>query len=177
MSYEKTVSKAVAVFSKDWVIFAASTLVVLALGCLTLGLLLGPLMAGLGAMFLKAKKGKKPLFNDLFKFNGKFIGMAVMGLLIFICVCFGFVFLVLPGLLLATLWMYSMFAMAFDNKGIIASMKKSWGMVSKKGLWQHLVILIAIGILNSVGGALVIGTLITMPVSLGFLAMLYEENK
>ena len=177
MSYEKIVTKAVAVFSKDWVIYAVSTLIVFALGILTLGLLFGPMMAGLGAMFLKAKKGKKPLFNDLFKFNGKFIGMAVMGLLICLLVCIGCVFLVLPGLLLATLWMYSMFAMAYDNKGIIASMKKSWAIVSKKGLWQHLVILIAIGILNSLGGALVVGTLITLPVTTGFLAMLYEENK
>jgi hypothetical protein len=177
MNYEKTVNKTIDIYKENWVILAVSTLVVLALGCLTLGLLFGPLLSGLGAMFLKAKKGKKPVFDDLFQFNGKFLGMAVMGLLVCIGVFFGCVFLVLPGLLLATLWMYSMFAMAYDNKGITGSMKTSWDIVIKNGLWQQLVILLAIGVLNSIGGAFVVGTLITMPLSTGFLAMLYDENK
>jgi hypothetical protein len=176
MNYEKLVKKSVDFYLKNWVILAVSTLVALALGCLTLGLLLGPLFAGLGAMFIKPK-AKKPVFDDLFKFNGKFLAMAVMGLLIIILVSIGCVFLLLPGLLLATLWMYAFYAMAFDDKGIIDSMKTSWKIVMKKGLWQHLVILVALGILNSVGAAIVIGIFVTFPLTAGFLAMLYEENK
>jgi hypothetical protein len=176
MNYEKLVKKSVDFYAKNWVVLAVSTLVVFALGCLTLGLLFGPLFAGLGAMFIKSK-GKKPVFDDLFKFNGKFLAMAVMGLLIMILVSIGCVFLVLPGLLLATLWMYAFYAMAFDGKGITDSMKTSWKIVMKKGLWQHLVILIAMGMLNSIGGAVAIGIFVTFPLTAGFLAMLYEENK
>ena len=177
MNYEKAVNKAVDVYKENWVIFAVSTLVVFALGMLTLGLLFGPLMAGLASMFLKAKEGKKPVFNDLFRYNSKFIGMAIMGLLIGILVCLGLALLILPGLLLMTLWMYSIYAMAFGDKGIIDSMRSSWNMVIKNSIWQHLVILLAIGILNSIGGAIVVGTLITLPLTLGFLAMMYEGNK
>jgi hypothetical protein len=177
MNYEKTVKQAVNIYAKDWVIFSVSTLVVFALGMLTLGFLFGPLTASLGAMFLKAKSKKKPVFDDLFRFNGKFLGMAIMGLLVCLGVLFGFIFLILPGLLLSTLWMYSMYAMALDNKGIIGSMKTSWDFVIKNGLWQQLVVLLAIGILNSIGGAVVVGTLITFPITTGFLAMLYKENK
>jgi hypothetical protein len=177
MNYEKNVKKAVDVFAKNWVILSVSTLVVLALGCLTLGLLFGPLMAGQAAMFLKAKSGKKPVFNDLFQFNGKFVGMAIMGLLTGLGVILGCFFLFLPGLLLATLWMYSLYAMAFDDEGITESMKTSWAMVMKHGIWQQLVVLLGIGIFNSLGGAIVVGTLVTIPLSMGFLAMLYEENK
>jgi hypothetical protein len=177
MNYEKTVNQAIDVYKKNWVILAVSTLVVFALGCITLGLLFGPLMAGLGAMFLKAKKGRKPVFDDLFQFNGKFVGLAVMGLLAFLGIMLGCVLLVLPGLLLATLWMYSIFAMAYDNKGIIESMKTSWAIVSKNGIWQQLVVLLAIGLLNSIGAAFVVGSLITFPLSTGFLAILYDENK
>ncbi len=176
MHYEKLVKQAVDFYAKNWVILAVSTLVVFALGCITLGLLFGPLMAGLGAMFVKSK-GKKPAFDDLFQFNGKFLVMAIMGLLIGVLVSIGCVFLIVPGLLLATLWMYSIFAMAFDNKGIIDSMKTSWAIVMKKGLWQHLVILLAVGIFNSIGAAIVIGTFVTFPLTAGFMAMLYEENK
>jgi hypothetical protein len=177
MNYEKTVNQAIDVYRENWVILAVSTLVVFALGCITLGLLFGPLISGLGAMFIKAKKGKKPVFDDLFQFNGRFIGMAVMGLLSCLGVFVGLVFLILPGLLLATLWMYSIFAMAYGGKGIIGSMKASWAIVVKNGLWQQLVVLLAISVLNSIGGAFVVGTLITVPLSTGFLALLYEENK
>jgi hypothetical protein len=175
MKFEKTVNQAVDVYVKNWVIFSVSTLVVFALGFLTLGLLFGPMMASLGLMFLKAKT-KKPVFDDLFKFNSKFIPMAIMGLLICLGVFFGFVFLILPGLLLATLWMYSIYAMAFDNKGITASMKTSWDLVMKNGIWQQLVVLLAIGILNSIGGSVVVGALVTFPLTTGFLAMLYDSN-
>lgn len=177
MKYEKTVKQTVGIFIKNWVVLSVSTLVVIALGCLTLGLLFGPLMAGQAGMFIKAKNGKKPVFDDLFKFNSKFIPMAVMGLMAGIGIMFGTIFLILPGLLLAALWMYSLYAMAFDNMGIFASMKKSWDMVMKNGIWQQLVILLCICVLQSIGGAIVIGTLVTFPLSMGFLAMLYEENK
>lgn len=177
MNYEKAIYKAIDVYKENWVILTVSTLVVFALGMLTLGLLFGPLMAGLASMFLKSKSGQKPVFDDLFRFNGKFILMALMGILIATLVSIGMLLLILPGVLLATLWMYSIFAMAFDNKGIIDAMKTSWNFVVKNGLWQHVVILLAIGILNSIGCTIVVGTLITIPLSLGFLALLYNENK
>lgn len=177
MNYEKAVNKSIDVFKEHWVVLVVGTLVVFALGCITLGLLFGPLSAGLGSMFLKAKAGKKPVFNDLFQYNSKFILMAIMGLIVGIAVCFGLVLLIVPGILLATLWMYAIYAMAYDNKGIGDSMKSSWDMVMKTGMWQHVVILLAIGIFNSIGGAVVVGTLITFPLSIGFLAMVYEDNK
>jgi len=177
MNYEKTVNKAVEIYKENWVILAVSTLVVFALAILTLGLLFGPLMAGLASMFIKAKAGKKPVFNDLFVFNSRFVAMAVMNLIIGILVFLGCIFLVIPGILLATLWMYSIYAMAFDNKGITDSMRTSWAFVMKTGFWQNLVILLVIGILNSIGGAVMVGTLITIPLTLGFLAMTYMENK
>jgi hypothetical protein len=178
MEYEKNVKDAVEVFGREWIIFVISTLVVGALGCLTLGLLMGPLVAGLGAMFLKAKKGEKPVFNDLFQFNGKFIGMAVMGLLVGLGVMLGTILLILPGLLLATMWMYSLYAMAYDGKGISESMKASWEMVKKAGVWQQLVVLLAIGLFNSIGAAFFgIGTLVTLPLSIGFLAISYGQLK
>lgn len=177
MNYEKTAGKSVEVFKENWVVFVVGTLVVFALGFITLGLLFGPLTAGLGAMVLKAKSGKKPVLKDLFQFNSKFFFMAIMGLLIGIAVCFGLILLIVPGLLLASLLMYSIYAMAYDNKGIGGSMKSSWQMVMKTGLWQHVVILLAIGIFNSIGGAVIVGTLITFPLSIGFLAMVYDNNK
>lgn len=177
MNYEKSVHKAIDIYKENWIILSVSTLVVFALGMLTLGLLFGPLVAGLGLMFKKAKSGEKPSFDNLFQFIGKFIMMALMGILIGILIFLGSIILVLPGLLLATLWMYSIFAMAFDNKGIIGAMKTSWNFVIKNGLWQNLIILLAIGILNCIGGAIVVGTLITIPLTFGFLTLIYDENK
>lgn len=177
MHYEKTANKVIDVFKTHWVVLVTGTLVVFALGFITLGLLFGPLAAGLGSMFIKAKAGKKPVFNDLFQFNSKFIPMAIMGLLIGIAVSFGLALLILPGLLLAALWMYSIYAMAYDGKSIGESMKASWQMVLKTGLWQHVVILLVIGALNSIGGAIVAGILVTFPLSIGFLALTYEDNK
>jgi len=177
MKYETVVNQTVEAFKKDWVVFSVSTLIVIAVSILTLGLLAAPMYAGLGAMFVKSKKGKKPSFNDLFTYSGKFFFMLIMAILIAIPVFIGSLLLIIPGLILATFWMYSIFAMAFDNKGVIASMKESWNFVAKTGLWQNLLILIVLAIFQSIGSAVIIGTLVTFPMAAGFMALLYEENK
>ncbi len=177
MNYEKAVNQTVEAFKKDWIIFSVSTIIVLAVSIVTLGLLAAPMYAGLGSMFVNSTKGRKPVFNDLFIYSGKFFFMLVMGFLIAVPVIIGCFLLVIPGLILATFWMYSIYAMAFDNKGIIESMKTSWNFVAKNGLWQNLLVLIAVGVFQWLGGAIFIGILVTVPMSAGFLGILYEENK
>ena len=176
MNFEKNVRRAADVFAKDWAFFITAGVIVCVLGTFTLGILMFPLAVGLGAAFLKAEKGRKPEYKDLFIYIHIWFKMAVMVLLILILVSFGFGLLVIPGLLLSALWLYSGFAMAMGKNGIIDSMKASWKIVSKKGLWEHVLMLFVLGFINTAASAFVFGLLITLPLTTGFLAMSFTEK-
>lgn len=80
----------------------------------------------MGYVFLKLKNKEVTDFKDVFAYINKFLPLFLQGLIIGLTVGFGLILLVIPGLLVATLFIYAPFYLAYENKGIIESLKLSY---------------------------------------------------
>lgn len=121
------------------------------------------------------RKGTKPNFNLLWDFEGfaqVALFLVVGGALIFI----GFMLFIIPGVILSVIWLYAIYFIVDQNMGFWDAMKASKEIVSKTGFMNHLVVFIIICVLNALGSALAgLGTILTAPFSLVFLATAYIQ--
>jgi uncharacterized membrane protein len=88
----------------------------------------------------------------------------------------GFVLLVIPGVYFTIRLMFTNFAFIDRKEGVKESMRFSWHMVRKDVFWTALLCFVIATILIMLGIALVgVGILVTYPVTLIFLALLYRK--
>ncbi|HDQ26808.1 MAG TPA: hypothetical protein ENN43_08710 [bacterium] len=169
--------KVVKMYLKEPVAVIVGALVALVLTVVTFGLLAPVMFLGLAEFFRKIEKGEKPVINDLFIHLNKFIFLAVIGLISGATIFLGMVLLIIPAFLAAALWIYAPFYHAYEGKGIIDSLKMSAKTAISKNYLGHVVLILALGLVNAVGSALWIGTLFTFPVTAGFVYYLYMQNR
>ena len=144
-------------FKGGWRVFAADIvplllggLITLVLSVVTLGIMAGPLFAGLYKMAVgRVRDGKPAEISDLFdcldRFGAFFAAALVLGLLI------GLASLtIVGGILLATVWMYVFPLMVDRGMGLGEAMKTSYHMVVDLGFWEHLAMVILLIALNAI---------------------------
>jgi hypothetical protein len=158
---------AIAVYKGNIFILVLSAFLLQVLSVLSVILLLLPLgflVGGYNLMMLNAMRSqeKKIELNDMFKMLSKFWPLCGLLFLQTIAVGFGFILLVIPGLILSTMWLFTFLMMVDKNTGVIASLKASWDMV-KKGFWINLALLIIYLALSVLPGQIpVIGLLLNL---------------
>ena len=129
-------------------------------------LLVGTLIdIGLVAVFLKAAQMPESVtFSDLWHPASYwyYLGAALLsGVLIAI----GFVLLIIPGLMLATMWFFVKYLVVDKNLTPVAAMKES-AMITKGHRWALLGFLVLIILINILGViCLVVGLLVSIPVT------------
>ncbi len=150
----KCFNEALEVYKKNILILVLATFLLQAISIFSLLVLAGVLSGGYFWMMLGAmrRENKKVELGDMFRLFNKFFPL--MGLLIIesVLVFLGFFLLVIPGILLATMWLYAFFIMIDRNEGVFSSLKGSWAMVRRKGLIANLLVCIIYLILAGVGG-------------------------
>ncbi|MFC1807212.1 hypothetical protein ACFL0T_02460 [Candidatus Omnitrophota bacterium] len=109
----------------------------------TLFIILGPLYGGYCLMMLNAmrKEDKRVELSDFLKIVPIFwplVGLFALQTLLIFCAAFA---LIIPALILATLWMYSILFMIDENIGVVDSMKASWNLVKECGFWINIALL------------------------------------
>ena len=159
------------VFTADIVPLLLGGLITLVLSVVTLGIMAGPLVAGLYKMAIgRVRDGKPAQISDLFdcldRFGSYFVAALVLGLLI------GLASLtIVGGILLATVWMYVFPLMVDRGMGLGEAMKTSYHMVVDHGFWEHLALVILLIALNGMAnGAL---GLLAMPFTIATVAAAY----
>jgi hypothetical protein len=162
-------------FFKDPWTFILAGFIGIVLSVVTLGILGPVMMLGLTEMFYKTRGGKKAVIDDLFIHMDKTLDLAILMFLVFLGVFFGCILLIIPGLILAALWMYAPYYMAFRNMGILDSLKASAFTVNKNGLMTGIVIMLVTTLINAIGGQVILGIFITFPLVCGFFGFLFEE--
>jgi len=165
------------IYVKNFFTILLSTLVVVFLGIITIGILYVPLLVGLQMLFVKAKRGEPIALADIFVPMKKFLAVSFATVWIAILCVIGFILLIVPGLCWSTWWMFALLFIVDKNLGIGAGMKASKDVVRKNNLWMHLLLLILSGIVAHLGTYVYgVGVLLTMPLGMGAIACAYADE-
>jgi len=127
-----------------------------------------PLAYGLTYMAVKGARGETVEIGDVFAgFKpDKFIQSWVLFLVIMIPIFIGFLLLVIPGIIIsivfAIIFLYALPLMVVKNAGAIDSLKESFEM-AKANPQDTIVLVVVAMVLNAIGSAIWIGTILTLP--------------
>jgi hypothetical protein len=151
-------------FKRAWGLFVKviaplliGALIAGALSILTVGILAGPLFAGLYGMFIgRVRDGRPARVGDVFAGLGRFWSYFAAALVLVVLIGLASLTIV-GGFLLATIWIYVFPLMVDRRMGLGEAMRTSKDMVMKAGFWEHLaLVLVGFVIVVVANGALAI---------------------
>lgn len=130
---------------------------------------------GLIKIFLKLVDGVKAEFAELWAYPQYFVNLLVSSILFGLIVGVGFILLIVPGIYLALRLQFYSYYVVDKNAGITDSLKMSWETTRGKvlDLFFFVLLLIALNILGAL--ALLVGLLVTIPVSFVAITLLYRK--
>jgi uncharacterized membrane protein len=122
-----------------------------------------------GMLSFEALKLHLPTVKQFFLLAVVIIGSAVI-------ILAGFILLVIPGVYFTIRLMFANFALVERKEGAIPAMRYSWHVVQKDIFWTSLLCFVVATILIILGIAVAgVGVLMTYPLALLFLALLYRK--
>lgn len=149
---------------------ALSIVVSLAFSALSLFLEIGFIK-----IVLKLVDGKKAEFQELWAYPQYFVNMVLSSIIYALILVGGFLLLIIPGIYLALRLQFYSFYVVDKNAGVTDSLKMSWNATKGKTLDIFVFMLLLIG-LNILGAlALLVGLLITIPVSFVAYTLFYRK--
>jgi uncharacterized membrane protein len=165
-------------FKGGWKVFAADIvpllvggLITAALSIVTLGILAGPLVAGLYKMAVgRIRDGKPAQISDVFDCMERFGAFFAAALVLVVLIGLASLTIV-GGILLATVWMYVFPLMVDRGMSLGEAMKTSYHMVVDQGFWEHLALVILLMALSAIADSWL--GLITVPFTIATLAAAY----
>lgn len=159
------------------IVFAVSALCskMGAFGSILFSAAAAPFYAGYGIVAFNLLSGKNLEFSDFFKGFNYFLPLFLAGLATGILVSLGFVLLVLPGIYLAVCYMFVTLLIIDNRMEFWDAMETSRKVVSKNWLAVFILAcaLFAVNLLGML--ALVVGLLVTVPVTACAAAVAYKE--
>jgi hypothetical protein len=156
-----TFRRAWGLFVKDLAPLLVGGVIAGVLSILTLGILAGPLFAGLYGMVIgRVRDGRQPQVGDIFAGMQRFWSYFAAAFVLVVLIGLASLTIV-GGFLLATIWIYVFPLMVDRGMGLGEAMSTSKDMVMKAGFWDHLaLILVGFVISAAVPGVL---TILTTP--------------
>jgi hypothetical protein len=144
--------------------------------CFTI-VLIPTVMGGLTRGVLRyVREGIEPEFDQLWCFDD-YLQILLLVVLGGIAIAIGLALLVIPGVVLMVWWMYALFFIVDRKMSFAEAMGASKRMVTETGFWNHLVVLIIMAVLNSLGSGLAgLGTLLTAPFGLVLVTNAYLSS-
>jgi hypothetical protein len=149
--------QAARLFVKDLAPLIIAALIAAALSVLTIGVLAGPLFAGLYGMVIgRVRDGRQPEVGDVFSGLGRFWSYFAAALVLVLLIGLASITIV-GGFVLATIWLYVFPLMVDRGLGLGQAMKESKDLVMGQGFWEHLALVVVLFVIVSVAnGALAI---------------------
>jgi uncharacterized membrane protein len=161
-------------FKKNALVFVLASLLATMVAAVSLGILAGPLFVGLIEVVRRAQRGESVQVSDVFGRFDSFVSSTLALILIGIAVCIGSLLLLAPGLLAALFSGFTLHAIAFERSTAADAIKRSFRVV-KDHFIQSIALFVLISLAHSVGGAVVLGLLLTIPLSIVVLTLAYER--
>ena len=164
--------QAARLFVKDLAPLLIAGLITGVLSVLTLGILAGPLFAGLYGMVIgRVRDGRQPQVGDVFDGLQRFWSYLAAALVLVVLIGLASITIV-GGFLLATIWLYVFPLMVDRGLGVGEAMKASKDLVLKSGFWEHLALVIVLFVVLSVANgmlAIIAAPFVVVAVTAGYL--------
>jgi uncharacterized membrane protein YvlD (DUF360 family) len=162
-------------FIADVVPFLVGTLIAGLLSVITLGILAGPLIAGLYNMAVRRiRDGRRAEIGDVFSCFDRF--WSYLWAAIVLVVLIGLASLtIVGGVLLATIWIYVFPFMVDRRMGLIDAMSASYHRVVDNGFWEHLALIVIFLAIGTVANGWV--GIITFPLTIAVIAGAYFASR
>jgi uncharacterized membrane protein len=161
-------------FEKNALVLVLAALLATMVTIVSLGILAGPLYVGLIEVVRRAQRGEPVQVGDVFSRFDSFVSSTLALILIGIAVCIGSLLLLAPGLLAALFSGFTLHAIAFERATAADAIKRSFHVV-KGHFLQSIALFVLISLAHSVGGAVVLGLLVTIPLSIVVLTLAYQR--
>jgi len=162
-------------FIKDVLPLVVATLLTLLLTAITLGVLGGPLLAGLYRMVLgRLQQDRTPEIGDVFYFE-RFGSFVLAFYALAILVSLGYMLLIVPGLYLSTIWFYVFPLMVAEELSLSEAMAESKRRVEEIGLGPHFGLVLILAVASAAAGTLTksLGLFVTCPFTIACSAIAY----
>ena len=129
-------------FTADIVPLLVGALIAGILSVITIGILAGPLAAGLYSMVIgRVRDGRRAQIGDVFSCMNRFWGFLWAAIVLVVLIALASLTIV-GGVLLATIWLY-VFPFMVDRKmGLTEAMTASYHQVVDNGFWEHLALIV-----------------------------------
>jgi hypothetical protein len=161
-------------FVKDIVPLIVGGLIASILGVVTLGILAGPLYGGLVKMIIRRIREKRPAeIGDVFSAMDQFGTLFITSLVLTILIILGLFLCIIPGILLATIWIYVFIFIVDKRMGMGEAMSASKDLVSRVGLGMHLVMILVFGVISGLLSLTYIGGIVVYPFILVVVSVMY----
>ncbi|MBC7617775.1 MAG: hypothetical protein H7293_02065 [Candidatus Saccharibacteria bacterium] len=142
-----------------------ASLLVVFISSVGFGLLTGPMMVGYMKMIKIEDEGGKAEIADVFKGFDDFVPALLAVLVGSIIVAIGYIFCILPGLLLMAIVPTAAYLVACGEKDGISALKRAWEAV-KPNLLSAFFCMLVLGILGNLGLILCfVGVIFTLPIA------------
>ncbi len=184
MNFQAYLEDTYRIIKAEPVILILGGLLVQLLTVFSLGILAGPLIGGYTLLvILSLRENRKPVFNDIFSGLQQFANLFPY-FLVLLLIFFGFMLLILPGLLFATWWLYVLPLMVDKKMSFTDAMRVSRNKVNEKGFLMHLVFLLLVSVIpimlinfiSTIIPFLFVLKILLPPFQVGCLASLYIDQ-
>ena len=121
-----------------------------------------PLFYGLTYMAVRGIKGETVEINDVFEGFNNFIRSWVFVIAAAILIMIGYIFLVIPGIILSILLIYGLPLLVLRDYGGIDAIKESIN-IGKDNFKDTLILFVIIVVLNAIGGSIPLAFALILP--------------
>jgi len=130
---------------------------------------------GLIKISLEICDGKEPKISDLFSQYRLFFRFLFASILKSLICLFGFILLIIPGIILSIRLSFFDYLIVDKNSRIVESLKKSWE-ITKDNTWNLFLLYLLLGLINLLGFfALIIGLFWSIPTTMIAEAFVYRK--
>ena len=155
--------------------FILLALVYILLNAMVPFILKGPLAAGFHIYCLKGMLGRRPEFQDLFKGFNFFVPALVASLLIVLFTSLGALLCIIPGLVVAAMYMFTYLFIVDKRMDFWQAMQASHNLV-RNDYFAFTMFFLLIILINLLGVlCCVVGVLVSLPVSVAATTVAYQQ--
>lgn len=149
-----------------------ASLIVIALGTVSLGILMGPLCVGQIRMIDRQRRGEDIRIEHVFSGFDTFAPAFLTTLIMLVGVSIGLLLLVVPGIALIVAWSFALWFVALGGASAVEALSASWALL-KQNTASVLLVLLLSAVVNSLGASILFGTLLTAPLSFIFATLAF----